>query len=155
MLGHETIERSPYLKSIYQSLNIADNVFTENHIPNFSEVIPVNHRNVIFSNVVFTRCRGIPNCTSQSDFVGCHISWICSGSGSEITTILTAAILRNDHLLKRWLEEVTQFRKSRTVWDVSNQKYIFTFGENQGYEVLGEAASFVAAIKHAIGNPHG
>jgi hypothetical protein len=68
---------------------------------------------------------------------------------------LTAAILRNDHLLKRWLEEVTQFRKSRTVWDVSNQKYIFTFGENQGYEVLGEAASFVAAIKHAIGNPHG
>jgi hypothetical protein len=67
---------------------------------------------------------------------------------------LTAAINQNDHLLKTWLEDVNRFRKSRTVWDVSKQKYVFAFGENEGDEVLIEAASFVAAIKHAVGNTH-
>lgn len=153
MLGHETIERSPYLKSIYQQLNIADNVFTENQIPNFSEIIPIKNRNVIFSNVIFTRCHGTPNPTIQADHSGCHISWICSGSGLELATILTAAILQNDHLLQKWLEEVVQLRKSRTVWDAPGRKYVFAFEPD--YDVVTEVASYVHAIKHALGNPHG
>jgi hypothetical protein len=60
MLGDETIQRSPYLKTFYESLKAADRVFTENLIPNYScsEIVPINHRHVFFSTALFTRCLG-------------------------------------------------------------------------------------------------
>ena len=151
--GSETIQRSPYLKSLFQTLTTAEDVFTENHIPHFNEVVSVNQRDVIFSNAIFTQCHGIL-ITNLFDFVGCHISWICSSSGAQISAILTSAILQNDDLLRSWLGEVIQFRTSKTVWDVPSQKYVFALKVNQDCDVLAEASSYVDAVQHAMGNPH-
>lgn len=85
---------------------------------------------------------------------GCHITWVCSGAGAEIRTILTAAMLQNDELLQRWLYEVIQARKSKTIWHASSQRYMSTLNEEGDYDVLVETNSNIDAIQHAIGNPH-
>ena len=87
------------------------------------------------------------------DSEGCHISWVCSGAGAEIRTILTAAMLQKDELLKRWLYQVIQSRNSRTIWHVSSQRYVFALNEGD-CDVLVETNSNIDAIQHAIGNPH-
>ena len=88
------------------------------------------------------------------DCEGCHISWVCSGAGAEIRTILTAAMLQNDDLLQRWLHQVIQSRQSKTIWHASSQRYMFALNEEGDYDVLVEANSNIDAIQHAIGNPY-
>lgn len=103
--------------------------------------------------LLFLRGVWVILCLKFTDCEGCHISWICSGTGVGLAAILTAAILQNDGLLQSWLNEVLRFRRSKTIWHASSEKYIFALNKG-GVEVLEVTYSNIDAIQHVIGNPH-